>query len=84
MQWKDETSYSRGDKERVPTTFAAQCGPMKLVVTSSHIHFPGRWVAHCHPLFATKPLDAATKEDAQAQAVLLAREWLSVASSALN
>lgn len=57
---------------------------MKLVVTNSHIHYPGRWVAHCHPLFATRPLDDTTKEDAQAQAVLLDREWLSVASAALN
>jgi hypothetical protein len=83
MQWKDETSYSRGDKERVPTTFAAICGPLKLVVTSGHVHYPGRWVARCH-LFDTKPLKATSREEAQAEVVQLAREWVNAASAGLN
>lgn len=58
MDWLDETSYSRCDKDRVPTTFAARCGPMKLVVTSS--------------------------EDAQAELVRLAREWVMAAVTGLS
>ena len=76
MDWKDSTSYSRGDTARVPTTFTSKCGPLQLVVTKSHVHYPGRWVAHCHPLFETRPLEAHTREAAQDEVVRLAREWV--------
>jgi hypothetical protein len=84
IEWKDETSYSRGENPRVPKTFVARCGPLKLVVTCGHIHSPGRWVAHCHPIFDTKTIDATSREEAQAEVVRLAREWLSAAAAALN
>lgn len=32
MKWKGETNYSRGDKERVPTTIAATYAPLMLAV----------------------------------------------------
>lgn len=84
MQWKDETSYSRGDKERVPTTFTATCGPLMLAVTSGHVYYPGRWVGHCRPLFDTKPLKATSREEAQAEVVQLAREWMNAAAAGLK
>lgn len=84
IEWKDETGYSRGDRTREPTTFAARCGPLKLVVTSGHIHYPGRWVGHCHPLFDTRPIEATSPEEAQAEVIRLAREWVSAAAAALN
>lgn len=84
MKWKDVTSYSRGHTDRVPTTFAAQCGPMRLVVTSGHIHYPGKWVAHAFPLFENKPMNALTRDAAQDELVQMARDWLSAASAGLN
>lgn len=84
MNWKDATSYSRDDKERLPTTFAATSGPLKLVVTSGHIYYPGRWVGHCQPLFEAKLLDATTLEEAQDEVVRLVREWVNAASAGLN
>lgn len=83
MEWKDTTSYSRGQVDRTPTTFAAQCGPMRLVVTSGHIHYPGKWVAHGFPLFENKALAAKTREEAQAEAVQMAHDWLSAAAAGL-
>lgn len=54
--WKDITSYRRSDKDRLPTTFETQVGDLQLVVTCSHIYYPGKWVFHCSPWFDTHPL----------------------------
>lgn len=83
MEWKDATSYSRGQVDRTPTTFAARCGPMRLVVTSSHLHYPGEWVAHAFPLFENKALAATTREEAQAEVVQMVHDWLSAAAAGL-
>lgn len=84
MEWKDTTSYSRGDKEREPKTFSATCGPLKLTVTKGHIYYPGKWVAHAYPLFDTHPLDVETLGQAQDAVVQMARKWLEAASAALS
>lgn len=83
MDWKDITTFSRGQADRTPTTFEKRCGPVRLVVTSGHIHYPGKWVAHGFPLFESKPLKAATREEAQAEATQMARDWLSAAAAGL-
>lgn len=83
MKWKDETTYRSNDKERKPTTFSAQCGQIRLEVTSGHIHHPGKWVAHAYPLFECKVLKANTRDEAQAEAVHVAREWLAAAEAGL-
>lgn len=49
-RWKDCTSYSRDDKERVPTSYAAEHGTLRVVITCGHIYYPGKWVLHCRAL----------------------------------
>lgn len=83
MEWKDATSYIRGQVDRTPDTFSAQCGPMRLVVTSGHIYYPGKWVAHAFPLFENKTLTATTREEAQDEVVQMVRDWLSAAAAGL-
>lgn len=48
MEWVDKTSYSRGDKERVPRTWEIGAGDARLVVTR-RIHEEG-WFMVCHGL----------------------------------
>lgn len=85
MNWKDVTSYTLSQTDRTPTSFEAICGPLRLVIVSNHLHYPGGWLACCYPLFQDKQLpDAKTQEDAQAEIVGLAREWLASAEAALN
>ena len=36
MNWKDETSYSQSEKERIPRTWSVKLADMRLVVTRSH------------------------------------------------
>lgn len=82
MEWKDVTSYRRGH-DRTPTTFGRQCGPIRLVVTSSRIDYPGKWIAHAYPLFEDMVLKAATREEAQAEIVQIVQNWLKSAAAGL-
>ena len=50
IQWKDITSFSQHDKERIPTCFECKNGDMNIVVTCSHINYRGEWVMHCRAL----------------------------------
>lgn len=68
--WKDITSYSQGEKERVPTTYEAVAGTLRIVITNGHIYHKGEWVAHIRPFgIDTKPLKAKTLDDAKAEAI---------------
>ena len=83
MEWKDATVYSRSDNERKPNTYSVTCGPVRIVVTNDHIHYRGTWVSHCDPLFDTKKLQAQSLDDAKAEALQMARDWVSRAATAL-
>jgi hypothetical protein len=52
MEWKDTTSYKRGETVRKPTCWTLE-DPDKLlrvVVVFGHVHAPGHWVFHCPQL----------------------------------
>jgi hypothetical protein len=72
-QWEDCTTYSQGDKDRIPTTWAIQSGGVRIVVTKGHITWRGHWIMHCRALgIDTKPLATGiTKEQAQRQAITI-------------
>lgn len=73
MDWKDTTSYSRGDTVRKPTTWSCDVGSLEVTVTCGHIHYRPNWVMHCHKLGVdTKPLGLAEEigpEEAQRKAI---------------
>lgn len=48
--WKDVTSYSQGDKERIPTAFECRSGDLRIYITCGHINYRGEWVMHCQAL----------------------------------
>lgn len=50
LVWKDETTYSRFDTQRVPTSFSLSVGVIEVYITSQHIFNPGNWVMHCKQL----------------------------------
>lgn len=49
MNWKDTTSYSRGETDRQPTVWSATAGRFRIVITKGHIYYKGEWVMHLHP-----------------------------------
>ena len=73
-EWKDVTSYSRDDKERIPTTFAISVGELRIVITCGHIYYRPDWVMHCHALqIDSKLLQAVSREEAQTEAILVVK-----------
>ena len=78
--WKDATSYSRGDRERVPSAWDIVSGALRVVVVSRHRLVPGQWVMHCHELrMDTVSLGVCSSqpaERAQAEAIKLVRARL--------
>lgn len=71
-RWQDTTSYSRGDRERVPKSFTLKLEPgLDITVTREHIYYKGRWIIHCYALgFDTVPLpEGITQEQAQELAI---------------
>ena len=48
--WKDTTSYSRSDKERVPRTWEADLPGVRLIVTK-HRDYGDEWTTSCYPLY---------------------------------
>lgn len=75
MEWKDVTTYSRGDKERKPTTWEIKGGSLKIDVTCGYIHRKGEWIMHCFAVgIDTYHLKyAETKEQAQEAALRMVR-----------
>jgi len=70
IEWKDTTNYSRDDKERIPTAFAATLGDLRIVVTSGHIYYRGQWIMHCFKVGVdTLPLNVVSLEEAKNKAL---------------
>ena len=55
-KWADTTSYSQGDKQRVPTTWSVKLGHYTLTVLCSHIYYPKQWICHFSPFLDTHDL----------------------------
>ncbi len=86
-QWKDTTGYSRGDTERVPTTWSLDARDIMITVTCGHIYCKGSWVMHCRPWFDTYPLkiaDTATAEEAQREALSLVKRRIAALANTIN
>lgn len=80
IEWKDDTSYPRGERgKHPPTTFGVQSGAVRLVVTCGHINYPGEWIMHGYGIgIDTEPLgipgdDPAGKAMAEAERVAMRR-----------
>lgn len=65
--WRDISSYSRDDKERIPCSFDINLGGVRLVVTRK-LHMQG-WYADAPPLFSTLKLHSEDIEGAKNEAL---------------
>lgn len=87
MKWKDDTSYSREDKERVPKTWTLDLGEVRITVTCGHIYHRGEWVMHCRPWFDTHALNMlenVNAEEAQAKALAKVRTKVDAIHAAIH
>ena len=68
--WKDSTSYSQGDKEKIPTAFTSMIGGCKISIVCNHLYHRGEWIFHCSQLgFEEYGLKEKTAKDAAEKAV---------------
>lgn len=74
-QWKDITTYSRGDTDRNPHCWQVKIGKFKVTILNNHRDYNGIYVMHLDPhLIDTRPLSVAfSLEDAKQQALDVAR-----------
>ena len=73
--WKDGTTYSRNDKERVPTIFRTEIGGCNISIIVGHIYYPNTWIMNCHELnIKEKTLQCVTAEEAAQWAVFHCKE----------
>jgi hypothetical protein len=84
MEWKDISSHSRLAVDKTPHTFSSHCGPVRLIVLSKHLHYPGKWVGAAYPLFDIHELKATTLEEAKAEVAQAALKWIETAQKYLN
>lgn len=48
LDWKDSSSYSRGEERlSYPKAAEAYAGRVRAAVARDHIHAKGEWVMHC-------------------------------------
>lgn len=50
MNWKDVSSFARGEKDRTPISWELRFGDFRMSL-SHHIDSPGEWVLKCPPMF---------------------------------
>lgn len=73
-QWKDVTTYKRGDigdDDRKPRSWELKAGAFRLVVTRQHGADQNTWYFNCEPFFNWRPLASPHIDDAMCQAKAL-------------
>lgn len=74
MNWKDATTYSRGQGGKAPqTAWSIEAGTLKIYLTNNHRMYPGDWIMHCYELNIKEKLigevDYMDLEEAKAKAL---------------
>jgi len=86
--WKDVSSYSQSDKERVPKSFEIMAGGSRgiRIVVSRHIHYePDQWLLQCHDLsIDNNLLQNKDLEKAQEEAIQKVRAYVKSLAAALD
>lgn len=88
-QWQDITSYSRGQADRIPSTWQLRLTrDVVITITRGHIYDRDNWVMHCRPWFDTwslqLPSTPENRDEAMAQAVALVRGQINEVVAALR
>lgn len=70
MGWKDTSSFSRDDTQRIPNSFSLALSPLLRIVVHRHIHHPKNvWLFSCHGLGFEQVVCGTDLEEAKAVAL---------------
>lgn len=82
--WKNETTYSKGEKDRTPRVWRRWDGILCMSV-HRHIHYPEtQWLLSCAPWFDNRELASLDVDDAKAEAEALVVQVLEGALRSLT
>jgi hypothetical protein len=88
MNWKDTTSYSRDDKDKVPSCWTTETRKIRISVLNGHRFYPGQWVMHCYDLNIRERIIGnmtdMNEDDAKSKSIDIARKELSAMMSELS
>jgi hypothetical protein len=84
MDWKDCSSYGRGEKNREPKDLRCSAGGVAICI-HKHIHYPkDQWLLSCAPFFDKYELQPKGIEECKALALDLVRVKLLGAAEAFT
>lgn len=77
MEWKDITSYSQRDKERIPRVLECKLAPNISVTIHRHIYYGNEWLLSCKFLgYDCFQLGTEDIENAKTKALVRVRDKL--------
>ena len=86
-QWKDATSYRKGETDKEPTTWTLRLDGVYVAITKSHIYYKGTWIMSFEPWFKhmeVGPAENFTAEQVQDLAARKAMDALRDTHNALR
>jgi hypothetical protein len=83
VQWKDTTSYSYTDKERIPRIWEATIGSIRLSV-HRYVGLDGWYLSTNPDICTTRGLHSKTHEEAKQEAIRLMIIWAREQTSELE
>lgn len=72
-EWKDISSFSRGETDRTPTVWELRPTPSVRLTVHRHISNPGAWHLSCEPWYSTFKISAQGADEAKQQAIAMIR-----------
>ena len=85
--WQDVTSYSQGDKKRLPNCWSVKVGHFKLSLVWNHRYCPDTWSTSLFGVYENHDLKLSSYDDlvsAQRKALLLAEKVIGIARVGKN
>ena len=85
MEWIDGSSYSRDDKEKIPSVWKFIIKGLIIISVHKHIHYPeGQWLLTCLPFFNKYELPQKDVEEAKAAAIRMVNTKLQKVSKIMS
>lgn len=84
MEWKDTTSYSQSDKERIPRSWTIKSKNITVTVHRHRHYDKDVWLLSCYPIYDCDKLKNKDLKLAQNEALELVKDYIEKQLSEIN
>ena len=85
MEWKDTTSYSRSDNERIPRSWQIKSGSLIITIHRHRDYDPDIWLVSCYELSISQhKLKNKELNQAKNEALLIVKNAIEILRSDIN